>query len=287
LSAAPVATTYLGMAHPVMAPSEADAAVVAICRARDAWKAATTGNCAALRSEYERLRNAFVAKNLKLVWTIASRFRNKELSHADLMAEGAIGFMAGLERFDPDRGVRFTSYCGKAISQRMRRALEQKGETVVHPLWVQENRGACARESKRFFARTGREPTDGELAKLTGLSEKKVAEARCATGVAVSLNEPTGNLDGSEVTLLDLQASSWSSPESETLERERAAVVEAALGRLPERERVILGARHEDELTLEQAGEWLGITRERVRQIEAQGHERLRKRHLGRLEQVR
>ncbi len=224
------------------------------------------------REAKERMINS----NLRLVVHNARRYTGHGVSLGDLVQEGVIGLNRAVEKFDWRKGFKFSTYATWWIRQSCQRAIANQSKTIRIPVHVDERRNKLARTRQRFEVAHGREPTPEELAEAAGMSLRHAEEALAAVEASVSLNQPVGD-DAAQ--LGDLFADPDSiDPEAAAADTLRGLAVQRALAKLSDRERRIVELRFgfgDEPMALEAIGGELGITRERVRQLERDALERL------------
>jgi RNA polymerase primary sigma factor len=235
-----------------------------------------------VREREEAMREAkrqLLESNLRLVVSIAKRHANRGLSMLDLIQEGNIGLMKAVDRFQFRRGFKFSTYATWWIRQSISRAVADYGRTIRLPVHVIESLNRLQRERRTLAADLGREPTPVELARRMGVKVGKVELLLDAARHPASLDQPIGEGEETELGHLvrDMAARS---PEEAAMQGELASEVERAMAPLNDREREVMRLRFglgtEREHTLEEIGRRLSITRERVRQLEAQALKKMR-----------
>ncbi len=227
----------------------------------------------------KQAREHMIKANLRLVVKIARDYEDLGLPLLDLINEGNIGLMKGVERFDPSKGAKLSTYSSWWIKQAIKRALANQSKTIRLPVHVVDKVAHIRRAEMNLREALDREPTDEEVAEYLGLSPRRVRQYRDASRAPVSLDAPMGTDDSTSVSevVADQNAAA---PFDRLVKENDSALVKEVLATLTERESKILAMRFglDDGTpkTLEEVGEKFGVTRERIRQIQDEALQKMR-----------
>jgi RNA polymerase sigma factor (sigma-70 family) len=232
----------------------------------------------ALVNDGEAARERFIAANLRLVVSIAKRYQTATMPLQDVIQEGNLGLMRAVEKFEPERGFKFSTYATWWIRQAITRAIADKGRTIRVPAHVSEALSVIGRTTQTLQRQLGRDPSIEELAEATGLRPERVVDYQGAVHETVSLSAPIGDEQGELSDLLaDTELATPFDAAAAKLEHE---ALDAVLDLLSEREHAVLRMRFGLDgampRTLEDVGREFALTRERIRQIEAKALTKLR-----------
>ncbi len=227
----------------------------------------------------KQAREQMITANLRLVVKIARDYEGLGLPLLDLINEGNIGLMKGVQRFDPTKGAKLSTYASLWIKQAIRRALSNQSKTIRLPVHVLDKMTHIRRAEVKLRETLDREPTDEEVADNLGLHARRIRQYRAASRAPVSLDSPISSEDSTSISehVADANAAA---PFDRLVNHNDNELVKEVLATLDARESRILAMRfgldNGRPKTLEQVGARLGVTRERIRQIQEQALQKMR-----------
>jgi RNA polymerase primary sigma factor len=224
-------------------------------------------------------REQMIKANLRLVVKIARDYEDLGLPLLDLINEGNIGLMKGVERFDPNKGAKLSTYASWWIKQSIKRALANQSKTIRLPVHVVDKVADIRRAEVKLREMLGHDPSDEEIAGELGLNPKRIRQYRDASRAPVSLESPIGSEDSDSVSEIVADPNA-DAPFDRLVKETDSELVREALVMLSDREKQIValrfGLEDGEAKTLEQVGEHFGVTRERIRQIQAEALKKMR-----------
>lgn len=224
-------------------------------------------------------KDKMIKANLRLVIKIANQYKGNGLELSDLISEGNMGLIEGIDRFDPLRGAKLSTYCSWWIKQHIRRALSNKSRTIRVPIPVLQEKNKIKKFINKFEKENDREPSFEEIRKKFKFSEEKLQRLLESGQYIQSLDGFTGDEDGFALGDI-IEDSSFQDPSLFAEIKDNEKLLERILDKLEDREKLIIikrfGLSDQNKQTLEQVGKICGVTKERIRQVEMMAMRKLR-----------